>query len=129
MWLPQNSSNRCLLVRTASCWARPVDTGRSRALRTPIMMGCDRTSRIIGFVCLLLALPLIVFTNKAAWGVCNIEEQGDPNERPLEAWGVCPARDGDHDAGCDRRWLFSTLCLIPVGGLLAPGLYLTFFAC
>ena len=88
------------------------------------MMGCDRTSRIIGFVCLLLALPLIVFTNKAAWGVCNIEEQGDPNERPLEAWGVCPARDADHDAGCDRRWLFSTLCLIPVGGLLAPGLYL-----
>ena len=89
------------------------------------MVGCDdRTHQIVGFVCLLLALPLVVFTNKAAWGVCNIEEQGDPNERPLEAWGVCPARDADHDAGCDRRWLFSTLCLIPVGGLLAPGLYL-----
>ena len=92
------------------------------------MAGCDRTDRIVGFVCLLLALPLVVFTNKAAWGVCNIEEQGNPNERPLEAWGVCPARDADHDAGCDRRWLFSTLCLIPVGGLLAPGLYLTFFS-
>ena len=97
-------------------------------------MGCDdRTSRIIGFVCLLLALPLVVFTNKAAWGVCNIEEQGNPNENPLERWGVvpgAPARDADgepHGGGCDRRWLFSTLCLIPVGGLLAPGLYLTFF--
>ena len=89
---------------------------------------CDRTGEVLGLVCFLLALPLVVFTNKAAWGVCNIEEQGNPNERPLEAWGVCPARDADHDAGCDRRWLFSTLCLIPVGGLLAPGLYLTFIS-
>ena len=97
------------------------------------MVGCDdRTHQIVGFVCLLLALPLVVFTNKAAWGVCGIEEQGDPNNRPLEAWGILPARGPDDDptnAGCDRRWLFSTLCLIPVGGLLAPGLYLTFFSC
>ena len=93
---------------------------------------CDRTGEVLGLVCFLLALPLVVFTNKAAWGVCGIEEQGDPNNRPLEAWGILPASGPDDDptnAGCDRRWLFSTLCLIPVGGLLAPGLYLTFFAC
>ena len=98
------------------------------------MAACDRTDRIVGFVCLLLALPLVVFTNKAAWGICikgEDEERRDANASRLEVWGILPARGPDDEptnAGCDRRWLFSTLCLIPVGGLLAPGLYLTFIS-
>ena len=93
------------------------------------MAACDRTHRIVGFVCLVLGFALVVFTNKAAWGVCikgEDEERRDANASRLETWGFAPAR-GPDDAGCDRRWLFSTLCLIPVGGLLAPGLYFTFF--
>ena len=98
------------------------------------MVGCDRTAQILGAVCLVLALPLIVFTNKAAWGVCNIgepEERRNANASRMEA-AVPSARarpaDGEpKDAGCDRRSLFSWLCLIPVGGLLVPGLYFTFF--
>ena len=95
------------------------------------MVGCDRTAQILGLACLVVALPLIVFTNKAAWGVCNIwepEERRNANERRMEAAGPGARADGEpKDAGCDRRWLFSTLCLVPVGGLLAPGLYFTFF--
>ncbi len=98
------------------------------------MVGCDRTAQILGLACLVVALPLIVFTNKAAWGVCNIgepEARHNTEERCMEAAGPgARARDAGgepKDAGCDRRSLFSWLCLIPVGGLLAPGLYFTFF--
>ena len=108
-----------------------IDTGRSGALRPP-MVGCGTTAQILGVVCLVLALALCPFTNKAVWELVlgEPEERRNPNESRLEAAVPgAPARDTDepHNAGCDRRSLFSWLCLIPVGGLLVPGLYLTFF--
>ena len=97
------------------------------------MVGCDRTGEIVGLVCFLLALPLVVFTNKAAWGalIGEPEERRNANERRMEAAvpgeRARPADGEPKDAGCDRRLLFSWLCLIPVGGLLAPGFYFLFF--
>ena len=90
---------------------------------------CDRTGEVLGLVCFLLALPLAVFTNKAAWGALIGEPEERRNAEACRMEAVvpsAPARPAD-DAGCDRRSLFSWLCLIPVGGLLAPGFYFLFF--
>ena len=104
IWLPQKSSNRCLLVRTVSCWAAQAGSTQV-VLPLPVM---TYPSCVIFVVCMILTIVLAICGGVgfciacAAGGCCeSVDVDGKPGGDDVEA----PARGGAEELPPPpKRW-------------------------